>query len=405
MNQTNAAPATNGGFLLDSTKLVGYVAGGGERFRIDLSGTDAGDVHLGNYAGNQGVFWDQSAGVLAVRGTISADDITAGNNISAKTFQTAGTRLTQATVGSDGTVYVADTTLFPSDGVTTYYGWIYDTTVDLFAYTGKTATTLTGCTGVLAHASGLAVGGQFKRMIVSSLDNEMHFFGDRGDGTHEELASIGVKSSGGDYVVGYFGSIISGCSRIGLYGQSYSNIGIYGQSYEKQGVYGVSTEYYGVHGSSYLNWGVFGYSEYSYGGRFSVSSVNGKAPLLILPSASATAPTHTSDAGAMWITSTGIPYHNMGTTTWYETVLASLKGSFVWDPGSIANGAGGSTNITITGAAFGDAVIIFPPYDMQNIILSAFVQAADTVTVLLFNVSGGAKDLASGTWKYKIIKY
>lgn len=326
----------------------------------------------------------------SIRGTLNADDITVGNNISAKTFQTAGTRLTQATVGSDSTVYVADTSLFPSSG----YGWIYDTTVDIFAYTGKTSTTLTGCTGVSAtpHASGLAVGGQFKRAIISSLDNEMHFFGDRGDGTNEELASIGIKSSGGDYVVGYFGSSSSGNNRIGISGRSYAQIGVHGMSYS----------YYGVRGESTSGIGVLGGSSTNYGGYF----FGGKAPVCLQPAVSSSAPSGEAGIGAVWMTSGGIPYFNMdGSTTWYETVLASLKGTFVWDPGVMNNATGTSVEIEVTGADLGDSVIVFPPYDGRSVIITGYVSSANHVVILLFNVSGGGVDFAEGTWKYKIIKY
>jgi hypothetical protein len=37
-------------------------------------------------------------------------------------------------------------------------------------------------------------------------DNEIHFYGDRGDSTIEELATIGIRQSGTDYNIAYFGS-------------------------------------------------------------------------------------------------------------------------------------------------------------------------------------------------------
>lgn len=318
--KTNAAPATNGGFLLDSAKMVGYIAGGGERFRVDLSGTDAGDVIIGDYTNNKGLKWDQSAATFAVRGSLNADDITSGL-LTARTMQTKGSQLTQATNAGDSTIYVADTTDFPSSGV----GWISDTTVDEFTYTGKTGTTLTGCSGVLTHSAGLPVGGQFKRMILSALDNEMHFFGDRGDGTIVELASIGIKVDGSDTIIGYFGKS-SGSSRVGVAGVSDSYHGVFGWSNSSHGVHGYSESDVAVYGNSPTNIGVYGRSvsdtgvwgDGYYGGYFS----GALSPICLDPSISASVPTHSAKIGSLWVTSAGVLYINISSpspgTTWQK---------------------------------------------------------------------------------------
>ena len=91
-----------------------------------------------------------------------------------------------------------------------------------------------------------------------------------------------------------------------------------------------------------------------------------------------------------------VPHQILWGTPWVE---------FTWDPGSAADGAGETkTSITVTGAALGDAVIVAAPYDLQDMIVTAYVQAANTVEVRLQNESGGAIDLASGTWKVKVIR-
>ncbi|MDE1868211.1 MAG: hypothetical protein KGI08_10950, partial [Thaumarchaeota archaeon] len=64
------------------------------------------------------------------------------------------TTLTSATVGGDVTVYVGDTSQFPTSG-TVQIGT--DGSTNLFTYTGKTSTSFTGCSGVLAAASGTQV--------------------------------------------------------------------------------------------------------------------------------------------------------------------------------------------------------------------------------------------------------
>lgn len=74
--------------------------------------------------------------------------------------------------------------------------------------------------------------------------------------------------------------------------------------------------------------------------------------------------------------------------------------SSVWDPANLANGSGlTSPAVTVTGAAFGDFVYVAAPYSLQGIVCTAYVSAADTVNVRLQNGTGGAINLASGSWK------
>lgn len=80
-------------------------------------------------------------------------------------------------------------------------------------------------------------------------------------------------------------------------------------------------------------------------------------------------------------------------------VIAPEKfGTATWNPASVASGAATSTTVTVTGAALGDlADAAFSLAVPAGVVLSAEVTAADTVTVTLLNLSGGAVDLASGT--------
>jgi len=82
-----------------------------------------------------------------------------------------------------------------------------------------------------------------------------------------------------------------------------------------------------------------------------------------------------------------------------------LVGNIVWNPGSLVDGAGEtSASITVTGAALGDFVMIAAPYDAQDLTITGYVQAANTVEIRIQNESGGTIDLASGTWKVKVLK-
>jgi len=80
--------------------------------------------------------------------------------------------------------------------------------------------------------------------------------------------------------------------------------------------------------------------------------------------------------------------------------------SFTWDPGDLADGVGEtSSSVNVPGAELGDFVLVSAPYDMQDLIVTAYVQAADVVEVRIQNENAGANvDLASGTWKIKLIK-
>jgi hypothetical protein len=88
-----------------------------------------------------------------------------------------------------------------------------------------------------------------------------------------------------------------------------------------------------------------------------------------------------------------------------ETVnLQVLTGSKTYDPASIADGAGDSTTVTVTGAALGDFVQVSFSNDLQGILLTGYVSAADTVTARFQNETGGAIDLASGTLRARVWK-
>ncbi len=133
--------------------------------------------------------------------------------------------------------------------------------------------------------------------------NEMRFFGDRGDGTVEELASIGISEDGSDSFIGKFGSQNAGNSRIALSGLSYSAVAISGLSMNASGVRGISINDIGVSG---------------YGGTYGVLAQGSTGPIVLIPSESASAPTHTANPGTLWVTSAGVLYINTNGTTWQK---------------------------------------------------------------------------------------
>jgi hypothetical protein len=76
------------------------------------------------------------------------------------------------------------------------------------------------------------------------------------------------------------------------------------------------------------------------------------------------------------------------------------------DPASLSSGAETeSGNITVTGAALGDHVMVFPPYDLQGVFCQGRVTAADTVRIRLRNGTAGTIDLASSSaWEIWVVK-
>jgi hypothetical protein len=82
-----------------------------------------------------------------------------------------------------------------------------------------------------------------------------------------------------------------------------------------------------------------------------------------------------------------------------------LNATFTWDPASLVDATGATSSaVTVTGAAFGDFVMVAAPYDLQDMTVTAYVSAANTVEVRIQNEGAATIDLASGTWKVKVLK-
>jgi len=80
-----------------------------------------------------------------------------------------------------------------------------------------------------------------------------------------------------------------------------------------------------------------------------------------------------------------------------------LQASETYDAGSIADGDEEVGEITVTGAALGDFVLVSHSLDVADLAITAAVTATDTVTYQLLNNTGGAIDLASGTVTVRVI--
>jgi hypothetical protein len=79
-----------------------------------------------------------------------------------------------------------------------------------------------------------------------------------------------------------------------------------------------------------------------------------------------------------------------------------LEASVTYDPPSLAAGEGVTTTVTVTGAALGDFSRASFGVDLQSVTLTAWVAAADTVSVRFQNSTTGSVDLGSGTLRVRV---
>jgi hypothetical protein len=86
----------------------------------------------------------------------------------------------------------------------------------------------------------------------------------------------------------------------------------------------------------------------------------------------------------------------------YDSPL--LTGSAVYDPASLIDGAGVSTTIACVGAALGDFARATFSLNLQGILMTAWVSAADVVSVRFQNETGVTIDLLSGTIQVRVEK-
>ena len=83
---------------------------------------------------------------------------------------------------------------------------------------------------------------------------------------------------------------------------------------------------------------------------------------------------------------------------------AYLQASETKDWGNIADGDEEAEDVTVTGAALGDYAVATMSIDVTDLTITASVTAANTVTVVLGNFTGGAINLGSGTLTVKVFK-
>ena len=87
----------------------------------------------------------------------------------------------------------------------------------------------------------------------------------------------------------------------------------------------------------------------------------------------------------------------LSSTYYGQSVTKFAIASETKDWGSVSDGDEAAEEVTVTGAQLGDFALASMSIDTTDITLTATLTAADTVTVILANNTGGSIDLGSGT--------
>lgn len=109
----------------------------------------------------------------------------------------------------------------------------------------------------------------------------------------------------------------------------------------------------------------------------------------------------------LWLDSSNKLRYKSGvpsTATDGNIVNLELSGSKTYDPANIVAGSSLTTTVTVAGAALGDFVLISFTLDLAELIVTAYVSAANTVTVKFYNNTVADINLGSGTLAARVIK-
>jgi hypothetical protein len=79
--------------------------------------------------------------------------------------------------------------------------------------------------------------------------------------------------------------------------------------------------------------------------------------------------------------------------------------SETWDASSISDGDEEAQDVTVPGASLGDFVMSSFSLDVADLMLTSAVTAANTVTAVLANNTGGAINLSSGTLRVRVVPF
>ena len=132
--------------------------------------------------------------------------------------------------------------------------------------------------------------------------------------------------------------------------------------------------------------------------------LGGPAPI---PSLSGVSWSVCTDGRWLWSDGAYRLYYKNGrpaSTTDGALFSGGLESSITYDPPAMSNGTATTTTLTCTGAALGDLVSASFSQPLQDILVTAWVNSANTIAVRFQNNSGVTVDLASGTLRVRVTK-
>ena len=90
-------------------------------------------------------------------------------------------------------------------------------------------------------------------------------------------------------------------------------------------------------------------------------------------------------------------FRGLYTNTWLVTATLNAD--------SLVDGAGDTDTVTVPGVALGDMVLSASlAVDVAGLIVTAYVSAANTVSIRFQNETGGTVDLASATLRLVVVR-
>jgi hypothetical protein len=82
-----------------------------------------------------------------------------------------------------------------------------------------------------------------------------------------------------------------------------------------------------------------------------------------------------------------------------------FTGTFTLDPSSLTTLTGEVATITVPGVLATDVATVSPQTALTTGIIISYVRcAANTITMGIFNATGGTIDQASGTWNFAVVR-
>jgi hypothetical protein len=238
-------------------------------------------------------------------------------------------------------------------------------------------------------------------VLVSGVDNANNDDDSRGTITGNGIFGNGLDTAAslqrrsGVSILGNSKGLVVGCNNIGNFiplptSQTY---GVYGSAANADVVCVGNGYFNNINGEEFWATGAIVRD-----GAGHISSTGSPEGRIAAPVGSRFTARDGAAGTTLWIKETGT-----GNTGWVAAATG-ITGTAVYDPPSLADGAGVTTTVTVTGAVLGDLVDVSFSLNLQGITMTGYVSAADTVSVRFQNETGGVIDLGSGTIKARARK-